>query len=208
MSAPPGGPRHIHRATAPGPAAIPGATGAADSTGTAGASVAPGLPTTPGRRAVLLATALGLPFLAAGCKGVTALGPPPQPLPDVAVLRAAIAGEHLMIARYQAVMAHLPALRATLGPFLTQHRAHLGALNARLIDPRPTASPSATAVPPQVPMTQSAALGYLHGAESDAATRLTAKVAGAPPSLAQLFASVAASEASHAAMLAAHRRTG
>ena len=63
------------------------------------------------RRGLLVAAAT-LPLVASGCKGIGALGTPPRPLPDVAVLREAIAGEDVMISRYTAVLAAAPALAA------------------------------------------------------------------------------------------------
>lgn len=151
------------------------------------------------RRSVLAAAAMTFPLLAAGCKGIGALGTPPTPLPDTAVLSEAITAEKLMIARYQAVISGSPGQAALLAPLLAQHRAHLTRLTSRLIDPRPassTRSPSpARAVPP------SAALSALPAAEEDAANSLVRHLAEVTPSLAQLLASIAASEASHALLL-------
>src|SRR5438552_18368642 len=81
------------------------------------------------RRGVL-AAAVSLPLVAAGCKGIGALGTPPPPLPDVAVVRDAIDGETLMISRYHAVLAAVPALAGPLGPLLDQHSEHLARLRA------------------------------------------------------------------------------
>ena len=65
----------------------------------------------PTRRVMLTASA-ALPLVAlAGCRGVGALAPPPAPAPDVDVLTTAIAGEQLLIARYEAVLA-VPRYRA------------------------------------------------------------------------------------------------
>jgi len=165
------------------------------------------------RRGVLAAAAT-LPLVASGCKGVGGLGTPPRPLPDVAVVRDAIDGETMMISRYTAVLAAVPALAGTLRPLLNQHREHLARLRARLIDPRtgsrpeqPPATP-ASPVPVQVPSTPSAARAYLRLAEQDAARTLLAKLTAAPPSLAQLLASIAASEATHAQVLGPGRRPG
>ena len=64
------------------------------------------------RRSVLAAAA-SLPLAAAGCsKGIGALGTPPPPLPDVAIVRDAIDGETFMISRYNAVLTAVPALAA------------------------------------------------------------------------------------------------
>jgi hypothetical protein len=158
----------------------------------------------------LLAAALALPLAAAGCKNVGGLGTPPRPLPDVAVLREAIAGETVMISRYTAVLAAAPGLAGSLRPFLDQHRAHLAALHRRLVDPRAAggASPSPSVSRPvtDVPGTPAAARAYLRGTEQAAAQALLGHLAAASPSLAQLLASIAASEASHALLLGSRRR--
>jgi hypothetical protein len=56
-----------------------------------------------------------------------------------------------------------------------------------------------------VPGTAAAALAYLRDAETAAAGSLLAHLAAAPPSLAQLLASISASEATHALILGAGR---
>lgn len=158
------------------------------------------------RRRAVLAAALVTPLAATGCsKGFGALGTPPTPLPEVTVLIGATAGERQLIARYQAVLERLPGLTGTLAPLLAEHHAHLRALTARLVPgaARPTASPSSSPVPPVIPATAHAATAYLGTAEQAAAARLLGRLAKVSPSLAQLLASIAASEASHAATLGA-----
>src|SRR4029077_9810188 len=93
------------------------------------------------RRGVLAAV-MSLPLVATGCKGVGALGTPPRQQPDVAVVHDAIDAETLMISRYNAVLAAVPALAGSLDPLLGQHREHLARLRARLGGPR-TAHPAA-----------------------------------------------------------------
>ena len=159
------------------------------------------------RRAVLAAAA-GLPLLAvSGCKGVGALAAPPRPAPDVAVLRSAIAAEEVMIARYDAVMTRSASLAARLRPLRGEHRLHLAQLRSRLIVPPASAaaaSPSPSpAGPGSVPAGSAAAISYLQAAEHAAAVTLLRQLAAVSPSLAQLMASVAASEATHVAALAA-----
>ncbi len=170
------------------------------------------------RRAVLAATAATLPLLAGGCKGISALGTPPEPQADVAVARAAIAAETLIITRYEAVLAAVPALAGRLRPLLTQHEDHLVRLRARLIDPRaqghatspaPSARPSPGAgagTVGAVPRTPAAAVAFLRQAERAAATAMASHLRTASPSFAQLLASIAASEATHALVLGTHRR--
>ena len=157
------------------------------------------------RRRVLTAAAAALPLVAAGCKGITALGAPPKPAPDVTVVTEAIAVETQLIARYGDVLAASPGLAAALRPLLAQHHEHLTRLRARLIVPaggQPLPTPRVTARrAARVPGTPSAALGYLRDAEDAASGALLAHLATAPPSLAQLLASISASEATHALIL-------
>jgi hypothetical protein len=171
------------------------------------------------RRAVLAATAASLPLLAlSGCKGVGALATPPRPAPDVAVLKAAIAAEEVMIARYDAVITRSARLAGSLRPLRAEHQSHLVQLRSRLIVPpgsaaaSPSPSPSrsgrAAAVPGPVPAGTAAAISYLQAAERHAASTLLHQLIAVSPSLAQLMASVAASEATHVAALGAAGGTG
>ena len=157
------------------------------------------------RRGVLTAAAAALPLVAAGCKGIAALGTPPKPAPDVTVATDAIAVEAQLIARYGDVLAANPALAPTLRPLLAHHHEHLARLPAHRDDepgaqplPTPRATPRPTG---QVPGTHGAALGYLRDAEDAASGALLTHLATAPPSLAQLLASISASEATHALIL-------
>ncbi len=161
------------------------------------------MPADPRRRSVLAAAAMTFPLLAAGCKGVGALGAPPRPRPDVAVLDDAITAEKLMIARYRATIAGSPGQAAFLTPLLAQHRAHLARLNSRLLGPRETPSPAGSGSPaPPGPSGGAAGLSGLRAAEEDAASALIRHLTKVTPSLAQLLASIAASEATHALLLA------
>jgi hypothetical protein len=164
------------------------------------------------RRGVLAAAA-SLPLLAvSGCKGVGALAPPPRPAPDVGVLRAAIAAEEAMIARYGTAIRRFPGLATTLTGLRAEHRLHLAELRTQLVipagspyrsgftspAPRPAGSPGAASA---LPAGQAAALDFLQTAEDSAAAALLRGLAAVPPSLAQLLASVAASETTHVAVL-------
>lgn len=158
------------------------------------------------RRSVLAAAAMTAPLVAAGCKGVGGLGTLPKAAPDVAVLHHAIGTEQALIARYHLALAGSPGLAGTLGPLLAQHREHLARLTSMLIapaTPRATARPSASATA-GASSTRAATLAALEAAETAAASSLVRRLALAPPALAQLLASIAASEASHALLL----RTG
>jgi Ferritin-like domain len=169
----------------------------------------------PSRRA-LLAVAAGLPLLVVGCRGTAALGTPPVPAPDVTVLRTAIAAEQAMITRYRAAIrllrdgsaagsANGPAADATLAALLTEHTEHLRQLRSRLTPgspeaARPTLAPSPA---PSVPATAQQAIRGLGPAEQDASDWLLGRVPEVPASLAQLMASICASEATHVPVLAA-----
>ena len=167
------------------------------------------------RRRVLILGAVTLPLAAAGCKGLAALGSPPKAAPDVAVVGDAITVETRLIAQYGAVLAAVPTLAGTLRPLLAQHHDHLARLRARLIIPpgsrasdpaSPGASPRTSPSPVTVPGNPAAALGGLRDAENAAAAAQLAHLAAAPPSLAQLLASISASEATHAMILGGHER--
>lgn len=169
-------------------------------------------PAGPTRRRVLGASALTA-LAVAGVAGCAAGQPwpwaaPPRSAPDVGVLRDVIAAEATMIARYTSVLAAFPALSRTAAPLLAEHRSHLAQLRAWLVIPR-GAGPSASAAarvpvrrPPPVPASPAAAVAYLRAAERGQAAALVRWLVAVPPSLAQLLASIGASEATHAAALA------
>ena len=165
------------------------------------------------RRSVLAAAVMTVPLVAAGCKGVGALGTPPEPGPDVAMLRGAIDTEQALIARYRSAMAGSPALSGTLGPLLAQHREHLARLTSMLIEPAghgasPGTTPSAARTTTAAGSGPAATLAALEAAEAGAARSLDSRLILAPPALAQLMASIAASEASHALLLRTHQAGG
>ncbi len=159
------------------------------------------------RRSVLAGAGAAVPLLAAGCKGVGGLGTLPTPAPDVAALRGAIRTEQALIARYRSALAASPALRDTLDPLLGQHLAHLAALRSRLIGPAATPRP-ARSRPAGAGAGAASALAALAGAEQAAARAQLSRLTVASPSLAQLLASISASEASHAALLRTPRSAG
>jgi hypothetical protein len=156
-------------------------------------------------RRVVLAAAVTLPLAAvSGCGGADVLATPPRPAADVGLLRSAIAAEQLMIARYGAVIGGATAaVSSALEPLLAEHRAHLAQLGSRLLVPAgsPTPSQRPPAAPAGVPSAQGAALAYLRDAERAAASALLGRLPHAPASLAQLLASISASEASHVPVL-------
>jgi hypothetical protein len=179
---------------------------------------------------VLAASAAAVPVLlaTAGCRSSDAFaGPDPlagQPTlsPDVVALQEVIAAEQAMITLYQsAVASHLalsttrPTAGSITGPttgpsagragvleeLLAQHRQHLGQLQARLV--LPAGSPSAQATSSTSPGAAAVrvTIARLRAAESASATDLVRRLVSMPPALAQLFASIAASHATHVVAL-------
>ncbi|HTX81763.1 MAG TPA: hypothetical protein VME44_06260 [Streptosporangiaceae bacterium] len=204
----------------------------ADRSASAGRIPAPGL----SRRALLAASAAALPLLVTACRGIQVLGTPPPPPADVRTLQSAIAAEEAMIARYAAALKQLApgstsyrtidvAPYASARAVQAEHMAHLAQLKSRLIEPpgirpstyAPPANPSATSRPTSTPSPSATSsstgatgprgvLGELELAEQNASDRLIAELGELPPSLAQLFASIAASEATHVEYLRAARQ--
>jgi hypothetical protein len=164
------------------------------------------------RRRVLLASAAALPLLlgAAGCRSSDVFtGPDPlagrPPLGhDVLTLQAVIAAEENMIDLYQLAIGggDSGATRArTLRPLLAQHQQHLVQLKARLIvPPGASPSPSPSSGRPS-PRASTVSITRLRAAERASAADLVRRLATAPPALAQLLASIAASDATHATAL-------
>ena len=158
---------------------------------------------------MLLASAAALPLLlgAAGCRSSDVFtGPDPlagrPPLGhDVLTLQAVIAAEENMIDLYQlAISGDSGTTRArTLRSLLAQHQQHLVQLKARLIVP-PGASPSPSSASPS-PRVSTVSITRLRAAERASAADLVRRLATAPPALAQLLASIAASDATHATAL-------
>ena len=167
---------------------------------------------------MLAATALGAAGAAAlsGCGQITPWATPPRPAPDVWVLAGVIAAEHALVARYQSVIAGFPALGPVITPLLREHEEHLAALRGRLAVPAgspyhlSTGSPGASPSPSGHVATVAGAFAYLRAAERDQAADLVRRLTAVKPSLAQLMASIGASEASHESVLrsAARRHQG
>jgi hypothetical protein len=158
------------------------------------------------RRRVLAASAAALPTLlaTASCRssdvfaGPDPLGGRPPLSPDVITLQAVIAAEHAMITLYQAAVdggLRTPIVAGLLG----QHLEHLGHLQARLVvpsgAPSPSPSSSSGAAPGRV------TIARLRAAERASAANLVRRLVTVQPALAQLFASIAASDATHVAAL-------
>jgi hypothetical protein len=164
----------------------------------------------PSRRSLLVASGAALPLLLTACKGMQALGTPPPPPRDIRQLRAAITAEELMVATYAAAITRLPAspgtgassLLAAVHAVQAEHSAHLGQLRSRLIEPAGEPTPPARRPPALVAGSSPASvITPLEQAEQAASVRLLGQLSGLPPALAQLFASIAASEATHVPLL-------
>lgn len=176
------------------------------------------------RRRTLLVSAATLPLLlaTAGCQSSDVFaGPDPlagrPPLGhDVLTLQAVIAAEEHLIGLYRTAIGadHVTASRSrTFSSLLGQHEQHLAQLKARLIIP-PGATPSpshpgvggsasgsAASGPAVSPRPARVTTARLRAAERASAASLVRQLAAVPPALAQLFASIAASDATHVTVL-------
>jgi hypothetical protein len=161
----------------------------------------------PTRRAVLAASAAAVPLLVSACQGVQVLGAPPAAPPDVRLLRSAIAAERLMVSRYRAAVAQAGsaghAAVGVLSGILVEHEQHLAQLSARLVVPAGSASKSPPTAGANAPLPTGLAnvIGVLETAEQGASDTLASQLLRVPPSLAQLMASISASEATHVPVL-------
>ena len=162
---------------------------------------------------MLAASATALPALlaTAGCRSSDAFaGPDPlagrPPLAaDVITLQAVIAAEQAMITLYRAAVDGRLLLTTgrtrVLEGLLAEHRQHLGQLQARLVLPSGAPSASASASPGAAPVAARVTIARLRAAERASATDLVRRLVTVPPALAQLFASIAASDATHVVAL-------
>ncbi|MFJ8313670.1 MULTISPECIES: hypothetical protein [unclassified Streptomyces] len=117
-----------------------------------------------------------------------------------AALRARTsAASRALVDRYDAVLAMHPALRPRLAPLRDEADRHTTALG-----PAPTSSPAPSSTPAisAVPADADEAVKELADAERRTSDAQLAALATAPPELARLLASVAASGAGHAYLLA------
>jgi hypothetical protein len=169
------------------------------------------------RRRVLAASAAALPALLAiaGCRSADAFAGPdplagrPALSPDVITLQEVINAERAMIALYQDAV-NGGARPFTLEGLLAEHRQHLSRLQARLVLPSGSGSTSPLPSPSSSSSSSSSSSrargrvtsAQLRAAERASATDLVRRLAGVPPALAQLFASIAASDATHVVALA------
>jgi hypothetical protein len=159
---------------------------------------------------MLAASAAALPALlaTAGCRSSDVFAGPdplagrPALSHDVITLQAVIAAEQAMISLYQAAVGGGLGVGALEG-LLAEHRQHLGRLQARLVLPpgSPSASPSASASASPSAVPARVTIAGLRAAERASAADLLRRLVTVQPALAQLFASIAASDATHVAAL-------
>ncbi len=159
---------------------------------------------------MLLASATTLPLLlaVAGCRSSDAFAGPdplsgrPRLAPDVVTLQAVIAAEEYLIFLYRTAISgdSRTARSQRLKPLLSQHEQHLTQLQARLIQPAGTASAQASRSATR-PAPGRVTIARLRTAERASATSLVRRLAVVEPALAQLFASIAAADATHVTAL-------
>ena len=152
---------------------------------------------------MLAASPTTLPlFLAlSACKGPAVLSAPPTVSPQTQALLHAVTAEQNLIWIYNKAMAAYSGLGPFLTPLRAEHEKHLAQLRARVSEPPGKQVPLAVTAKPRLAVTEAAALAQLRAAEQAAVTTLMGRLSGAPASLAQLYASIAASEATHATVL-------
>lgn len=157
---------------------------------------------------MLAASPTTLPlFLAlSACKGPAVLSGPPPVSDQTTMLLHAVTVEQNLIWIYRRTAAAYASLGPALAPFLAEHEAHLSQLRDRVIEPPGEHVPDTVTAwaggrKPAVDATKAAALARLRTAEQSAIATLMSRLGGASPSLAQLYASIAASEATHVTVL-------
>ncbi|MFE9554381.1 hypothetical protein ACFYOD_12970 [Streptomyces sp. NPDC006703] len=167
------------------------------------------------RRRVLAATGAAAAGLLAGCSGDASHGgTSTSGLREAGVREAAARAEaalrartsaasRALVDRYDAVLAMHPALRDRLAPLRDQAAQHATALGpAAAPSPAPSSPPAVSPVPADA----EEAVKQLADAERLTSDAQLAALATAPPEMARLLASVAASGAGHAYLLAGGAR--
>jgi hypothetical protein len=162
------------------------------------------------RRQLLAASPTTLPLILAlsACKGPAVLSGPPPVSSQTQTLLHAVTAELNLIWIYKKTMAAYSGLGPTLAPLLAEHEAHLARLRARVIEPPGKQAPDTATARPAIGPTERAALAQVKQAEQAAVAAQLGRLAGASPSLAQLYASIATSEATHVTVLSGRIRPG
>ncbi len=148
-------------------------------------------------------SALPLFLVLSACKGPAVLSAPPAVSPQTRALLHAVTAELNLIWVYNKAMAAYSGLIPALAPLRAEHEAHLTQLRCRVVEPPGEKVPTTVTVRPALAATQGAALTQLRAAEQAAVSTLMSRLNGASPSLAQLYASIAASESTHVSVLSA-----
>ncbi len=139
---------------------------------------------------------LALPALAiAACASDPASPELPQAAINEGSALSSAANEAELIAQYDGYIAQFPQLAATLSPLRDQHRAHLLALGG------PAEAIATAAAATQVASAQAAVAQLAEAEKLAAQRRLTDCVATTDESVARILTLIAASEASHVAVL-------
>ena len=157
------------------------------------------------RRQLLAASPTTLPlFLAlSGCKATAVLSAPPVMSAQTQALLQAVTAEQNLIWIYNRAIAAYSGLGPALAPLRAEHEAHLAQLRGRVMEPPGKRVPDTVTARPALGTTTAAVLTQLRDAEQAAVKTLMSRLNGALPSLAQLYASIAACEATHVSVLAA-----
>ncbi len=156
------------------------------------------------RRQVLAASATMLPLFIAlsACAGhPNPLEGPPPLSADVRRLLDAATAEQDLVNLYKKTIAAYSPLAPVLSPLLAEHEVHLRQITALIIERPGRSLQVRPARRPAIAGTRAAAIGQLQAAEQAAITTQLRRLTSAPPSQAQLFASIAASEATHVGVL-------
>ena len=151
------------------------------------------------RRQLLGASPLLL--ILCGCDKPAVLSAPPVPSRQTQVLLDAATAEQNLVWLYDKASAAYPQLSPVLATLRAEHAAHLAQLRATVVEPPGKHVPTTVTQKPAIGNTQRDALIQLRSAEQGAVTTLMGRLDGASPSLAQLYASIAASEATHVGVL-------
>ena len=152
---------------------------------------------------MLAASPTTLPIFLAlnGCGGPAVLNGPPPVSDQTTMLLHAVTTEQNLIWIYNKAVVTYSSLAPTLSPLLAEHESHLAQLRGRVIEPPGRRVPLAATARPAIGATEAAALARLRTAERTAIATLMSRLGGASGSLAQLYASIAASEATHVTTL-------
>ncbi|PJN00048.1 hypothetical protein CG740_27660 [Streptomyces sp. CB01201] len=158
------------------------------------------------RRRVLAVTGAAAAGVLAGCsdagggQGAAAGAREAAKRAEAALRERTSAASRALVTQYDAVLAMHPSLRDRLAPLRDQAVQH-----DRALAPPPAATPSPAVTPSaavsSVPADAEDAVKQLADAERRTSDAQLAAVAAAPPELARLLASVAASGAGHAYLL-------